>query len=81
MFVILSGAVDARSAVMAESKDPYPLYILPLVGIPRFARNDKFIQRFFSASSSSRVRGQSDPSRRERLRSASTFPPVWQRAQ
>jgi hypothetical protein len=38
-------------------------------------------QRFFNASSSSRVRGQSEPSRRERLRSARTFPPVWQRAQ
>jgi hypothetical protein len=34
-----------------------------------------------SASSSSSVRGQSAPKRRERLRSASTLPPVWQRAQ
>jgi hypothetical protein len=38
-------------------------------------------QRRFSASNSSSVRGQSDPSNRERLRSASTLPPVWQRAQ
>lgn len=37
--------------------------------------------RRFSASSSSRVRGQSAPSRRERLRSASTLPPVWHCAQ
>jgi hypothetical protein len=29
-------------------------------------------------SSSSRVRGQSLPKRRERARSASSFPPVWQ---
>jgi len=35
----------------------------------------------FRASSSSSVRGQSLPSRRERLRSASTLPPVWQAAQ
>ena len=32
----------------------------------------------FRASSSSRVRGQSAPRRRERLRSARTLPPVWQ---
>ena len=38
-------------------------------------------QRRFSASSSSSVRGQSLPSRRERPRSASSLPPVWQRAQ
>lgn len=37
--------------------------------------------RFFNASSSSSVRGQSDFSSRDKLRSASTFPPVWQRAQ
>jgi hypothetical protein len=36
-------------------------------------------QRRLSASSSSSVRGQSEPSRRERLRSARTLPPVWQR--
>ena len=35
----------------------------------------------FSASSSSSVRGQSDPSSRDRLRSANTFPPVWHFAQ
>jgi len=35
----------------------------------------------FSASSSSNVRGQSDPRSLDRLRSAKTFPPVWQRAQ
>ena len=35
----------------------------------------------FSASSSSRVRGQSAPNSRDRLRSANTLPPVWQRAQ
>jgi squalene-hopene/tetraprenyl-beta-curcumene cyclase len=34
-----------------------------------------------SASSSSSVRGQSAPSRRDSPRSASTRPPVWQRAQ
>jgi len=34
-----------------------------------------------SASSSSNVRGQSDPRSLDRLRSAKTFPPVWQRAQ
>ena len=34
-------------------------------------------QRFLRASSSSRVRGQSEPRRRERLRSARTFPLVW----
>ena len=38
-------------------------------------------QRRFRASNSSSVRGQSDPKRRERLRSASTLPLVWQRAQ
>jgi hypothetical protein len=32
-------------------------------------------------SNSSIVRGQSDPSNRDKLRSAKTFPPVWQRAQ
>ena len=36
--------------------------------IPRYRR--------FNASNSSIVRGQSDPSSRDRLRSASTFPPV-----
>lgn len=35
----------------------------------------------FRASSSSSVRGQSAPSSRDKLRSAKTFPPVWQRAQ
>ena len=35
----------------------------------------------FSASSSSSVRGQSEPSSRERLRSASTLPPVWHAGQ
>src|SRR5688500_18781905 len=34
-----------------------------------------------SDSSSSRVRGQSEPSSRERLRSAKTRPPVWHCAQ
>ena len=38
-------------------------------------------QRRFKASSSSSVRGQSEPSSRDKLRSASTLPPVWQRAQ
>jgi hypothetical protein len=38
-------------------------------------------QRRFNASSSSSVRGHSAPSSRDRLRSARTFPPVWQRAQ
>jgi len=33
---------------------------------------------FRRASSSSRVRGQSEPRRRERLRSARTLPAVWQ---
>ena len=36
---------------------------------------------FVSASSSSKVRGQSCFSRRERLRSANSLPPVWQGAQ
>ena len=44
-------------------------------------RPDTAIHRRFSASNSSSVRGQSDPSRRDRLRSARTLPPVWQRAQ
>ena len=35
----------------------------------------------FIVSSSSSVRGQSDFKSRERLRSASSLPPVWQRAQ
>lgn len=35
----------------------------------------------FSASNSSRLRGQSEPSNRDKLRSASTLPPVWQRTQ
>src|SRR5580700_1091095 len=35
----------------------------------------------FSASSSSSVRGQSEPNSRDRLRSAKSFPPVWQWAQ
>jgi hypothetical protein len=35
----------------------------------------------FSASNSSSVRGQSEPNNRERLRSASTLPPVWQTGQ
>ena len=39
------------------------------------------LQRWWSVSNSSSVRGQSDPKSLERLRSASTFPPVWQRAQ
>jgi hypothetical protein len=34
-----------------------------------------------SASSSSRVRGHSDPNSRDKLRSARTTPPVWHRAQ
>src|SRR6185436_19615401 len=38
-------------------------------------------QRRLSASSSSSVRGQSEPSSRESPRSASNFPPVWHRAQ
>src|ERR1700689_11928 len=38
-------------------------------------------QRRFSASSSSKVRGQSAPSSRDRARSASTLPPVWHLAQ
>src|SRR5438876_10908452 len=37
--------------------------------------------RFFNASSSSRVRGQSAPRSRDRLRSARTLPPVWHWAQ
>ena len=44
-------------------------------------RPDSRRQRRLRASSSSRVRGQSDPSRRDKLRSARIFPPVWQRAQ
>src|SRR5579864_5009469 len=42
-----------------------------------------FIKRHarFSASSSSSVRGQSDRNSRDKLRSARSFPPVWQRAQ
>jgi len=35
----------------------------------------------FSASSSSSVRGQSRPKRRDKLRSARSLPSVWQRAQ
>jgi hypothetical protein len=35
----------------------------------------------FSASNSSIVLGQSFPSSRDKLRSASTLPPVWHRAQ
>jgi len=42
--------------------------------------NVRFYRRF-SASSSASVRGQSDPSSRDKLRSASTFPRVWQLAQ
>ena len=34
-----------------------------------------------SASNSSSVRGHSDPNKRDKLRSAKTTPPVWQRAQ
>ena len=47
------------------------------IAVPR--RNSALTgrQRFLRFSSSSRVRGQSDFRRRERLRSARTFPPVW----
>ncbi len=39
--VILSGASAARSAELAESKDPYPHHTVKKAGIPRSARNDK----------------------------------------
>jgi error-prone DNA polymerase len=39
--VILSEASAARSAALAESKDPYPHQTVKKVGIPRSARNDK----------------------------------------
>ncbi len=39
--VILSGASAARSAALAESKDPYPRQSANGIGIPRSARNDK----------------------------------------
>jgi hypothetical protein len=51
---------------------------------PAFSAEPSFqlkSQRRFSASSSSRLRGQSAPSSRDRLRSASTFPSVWHLAQ
>ena len=47
----------------------------------RELRPEAAFHRRFSASNSSSVRGQSDPNSRDRLRSARTFPPVWQRAQ
>jgi hypothetical protein len=45
------------------------------------ARTPSSRARLVMLSSSSSVRGQSFPSRRDRLRSASTRPSVWQRAQ
>ena len=39
--VILSGASAARSAALAESKDPYPRQSAKGIEIPRSARNDK----------------------------------------
>ena len=39
--VILSGASAARSAVLTESKDPYPYQAASRAGIPRSARNDR----------------------------------------
>ena len=39
--VILSGASAARSAVLAESKDPYPWQSAKGIEIPRSAQNDK----------------------------------------
>jgi error-prone DNA polymerase len=39
--VILSGASAARSAALAESKDPYPRQSANGIGVPRSARNDK----------------------------------------
>ena len=50
-------------------------------GVGKASRSFCIPQRRLSASNSSSVRGQSAPNRRERLRSASTLPPVWQRAQ
>jgi hypothetical protein len=54
----------------------------------RYECNDGFGKSFrrvvrcsVFCSSSSRVRGQSERKSRDRLRSASSFPPVWQRAQ
>jgi hypothetical protein len=42
---------------------------------------ERQIQQRFSASSSSSVRGQSDRNNLEKLRSARSLPPVWQRTQ
>src|SRR4029077_12952862 len=39
--VILSEASAARSAALAQSKDPYPRQSVKGIGIPRSARNDK----------------------------------------
>ena len=51
--------------------------------VPALERHSPPVYRYlrFRFSSSSRLRGQSVPSRRERARSASNFPPVWQVAQ
>ena len=46
------------------------------VACATLAAMDQKLYFRFNASSSSSVRGQSDPSRRDRLRSANTFPPV-----
>jgi error-prone DNA polymerase len=44
--VILSGASAKRSEALAKSKDPYPHKFVPEVGIPRYARNDKYKKAF-----------------------------------
>src|SRR5580704_422520 len=61
---------------------PWPGLTDDVRGIERFTSTERRaasaapqFQRRFSASNSSSVRGQSDPSRRDRLRSASTLPP------
>src|SRR5438270_2262253 len=43
--VILSGADTSRNEVPEESKDPYPHQSVKGVAIPRFARNDKSINK------------------------------------
>ena len=67
---------DGCSAIapLIASHRPPGIKLSSFGGNPMFARRDS--HRLFSASNSSSVRGQSAPSRRDRLRSARTLPPV-----
>jgi tetratricopeptide (TPR) repeat protein len=88
--VILAGQVETRSAAVqhllyAARDVPDAHYVLAqlyrVAGDELAARREMLHYRLLSASSSSRVRGQSSRSKRESARSASSRPPVWHTGQ